>query len=91
MAAQERYKEDPEIAGLMRDIKLLFFGPEQVSERARERRGGARSERAGIARPLTHLLPPPSVSSSPLAHAPSRRWPSRRRRSGAPRATCLRA
>ena len=40
MAAQERYKEDPEIAGLMRDIKLLFFGPEQVSARACKGRGG---------------------------------------------------
>jgi hypothetical protein len=46
MAAQERYKEDPEIAGLMRDIKLLFFGPEQVSARACKGRGGGSEERA---------------------------------------------
>ena len=39
MAAQERFKEDPDVAALMRDIKLLFFGPEQVAElEANERR-----------------------------------------------------
>ena len=39
MAAQERYKEDPDVAGLMHNIKLLFFGPEQVAElEANERR-----------------------------------------------------
>jgi hypothetical protein len=39
MAAQELHKEDAEVAALMREIKLLFFGAEQVAEiEANERR-----------------------------------------------------